>query len=221
MSSSDFPAIVAPKKAFYGVQLQETAFRHWEFTNDNESRLIYHFENIEPTFRRSLQNILISVTKAYPDADESEIKKIAATIRQAEKITVFDPVFGLESQSIRRFGFVNNKNIDDKAIILDIEWVDEQDLGFGFVSGNIFKEDAELQMLTSREFRIIEKQYGEELQLAYRQKPGLLRYDQSDYQRISEPEFYQTRGILEKEQHALREAKIDQGGTVRLLLHQR
>ena len=216
MSSVNHPALSPPQRAFYGVQFNDTSFRHWEFKNNNQSQLIYHFKNVELAFRRTLQNTLIAGTKAFPDANETEIKNIASTIKQIEKIAVFDPIFGVESQSIRRFGFISDKDIDDHAIVLNIEWVDEQSEGFGFVEGKVFKEDAELQMLSRREFRTIEKQYSNELQLAYQQMPETMLGDSLDYLRIEEPEINRIRGVVEKEQQALKEAKIDQGGTVRL-----
>lgn len=215
MSSSNLPALSPPQRAFYGVQFSDTAFRHWEFEGEDRSRLIYHFEDVGLAFRGTLQNTLIAVTKAYPDAGENEIKKIASTIKQAEKIAVYDPIFGVESQSIRRFGFISDKSIDDRVIVFNIEWVDEGNLRFGFVEGSVFKEDAELQMLSRREFRAIEKQYSNELQLAYQHMPETMLGDSLDY-RIAEPEVHRIRGIVEKEQQALKEAKIDQGGTVRL-----
>jgi esterase/lipase superfamily enzyme len=219
MPSSNLPSIDTPERAFYGIQFRDTPFRHWENKSENQSTLYYDFQEIDIDSGRSLQNLLIAVTRAFPNALEREIKQIAKTIQQIEKIEEYDPIFAVESQSIRKFGYISAKEGNNRKVTLDIEWVKEDDKGFGFVQGNIFNEDAELQILTSRQFETIQSQYTEALLLGYQQMPPMVFDDGYAYGNGSSSDVDYERG-LEKaylnDQQALKEAKNDQGGTVHL-----
>lgn len=169
-----------PPRPFYGVQLNETAYRHWDYLEGDRSRLSFSWEDIQANASGSVRNIMIAVAQAYPKAEANFVKSLANTIKQTDRINIFDPIMGIAGQAIEQVGFISSKTFK-RGIepVFDVEWVTKEE--FGWVEGHIFREDAELQILKPRQLSFIEQQFGQKMELAYKELPAPV-HQSDDYE---------------------------------------
>ncbi|HWZ15440.1 MAG TPA: alpha/beta hydrolase [Mucilaginibacter sp.] len=213
MSNSNLPALL-PEANYYGIQLEDTEFRSWENSGESTSQLVYHWEKIKANIYDQKQNIQIAVAKYFHNDDipVSAIKNMANSIRQTKDLHENDRIFGVNRQNIDKVGYISRKKvIENQEVALTIEWIPEGPLGE--VKRPLFHEDAELQPLNPYEVKLIEEQFPEQLQLIYRQMPEISYQGEDQYKRIASDEYEFARN-LEKESILLREAKVDQGGSM-------
>jgi esterase/lipase superfamily enzyme len=169
MSSSNLP-VKRPSGAYYAVQLEGSDYRSWEDIGERTSRLTFHWEKMNANIYGTLQKLLIAVAKTHTGYDDDYIMEKAKTIRQTKHIHRSDYIFGVKDQSLNKVGFVADTSlIDLQELSLTINWVSEESVGE--ISGNIFKENLEIQKLNGTELNRIEKQVGNSLQLAYTRLP--------------------------------------------------
>lgn len=156
--------------AFYAIQETDTDHRTWTYDDDTQSQLSYDWSPVTLIPDQSQEELLIEVSRAYPDHNNESVIQLAEGIFQSERIEIADRILSVQDQKVHKVGYVERIDFPEPGhITLDISWVSSDELGF--VKGNIFNNDAELQPLRRNDLRKIERQFKNEIPAIYERLP--------------------------------------------------
>lgn len=194
---------------YYAIQLNNSSHRSWKEQDNNFSTVKFDWSEIHGSIHENMSNLTIEVAKAHPEQENGEIRNLVAAVRNTSKIRKHDRILGVENQTIKKLGFIENKNIlDGNEVILTIQWARESD--FGEVNSKIFHESNEIQQLKSVDLSNIERQFGNSITRIYENLHGFK--DDLGFQSY---ESHSASHEIEKLNYIL-PAKEDKGGKIKI-----
>lgn len=156
---------------YYAIQLNDSSHRSWDVKDDIRSIVKFTWPEIHGSIHSTVNNLTIEVAKSHPEQENHEIKNLVTAVRGTAKIQKNDRIFGVENQVIKKFGFVESKDMSEgNQVILTVQWALQSD--FGEVNRKIFHENDEIQQLKSRDLIHIESQFGKSLTRIYETLPA-------------------------------------------------
>lgn len=111
-------------ETFYAIPLSNTVHREWVHKED-KSVLIFSWPQGDFTGREKKGDLVIAVTKAYPNYSAGQIKELCSGIKLYSKLKAGDGIVGLNDQnSVEKIGFISSveQGFQNKQIAININW---------------------------------------------------------------------------------------------------